>query len=151
ANEVLNQLEATDAPLSATARTQIEAQARFLRGYFYHELLWMYGGVPIFTKVPTVAEAREAERASRDAVIDFAIADLSAAAQGLPNSWPAAEYGRATKGAAQAYLARAALYEASYQKYHAGNNARANDLFQLAASAAQDVISSGFYTLYPEF
>src|SRR5690606_423538 len=78
-------------------------------------------------------------------------ADLSAAAQGLPNSWPAAEYGRATKGAAQAYLARAALYEASYQKYHAGNNARANDLFQLAASAAQDVISSGFYTLYPEF
>jgi hypothetical protein len=151
ANEVLTRLGTTQANLSATARTQIEAQARFLRGYFYHELLWLYGGVPLFTRVPTVAEARAVQRASREEVIAFVLADLTAAAEGLPTSWPAAEYGRATRGAALAYKARAALYEASHQKYHANNAARANELFQVATDAAQEVIDLNVYRLHPDF
>jgi starch-binding outer membrane protein, SusD/RagB family len=79
ANEVLTRLETTDAQLSATFRTQIEAQARFLRGYFYHELLWLYGGVPLYTTVPTVTEAREVSRNTLDEVINFVLADLTAA------------------------------------------------------------------------
>lgn len=151
ANTVLNQLEATDANLPAEFRGQIEAQARFLRGHFYHELLWLYGEVPIFTSVPTVQEAREVARSPRDEVFNFLLADLQAAAQGLPQSWPSSQYGRATKGAALAYIARAALYEASYQKYHAGNTARANELFRVAADAAQDVMELGIYALYPNY
>jgi hypothetical protein len=151
ANTVLNQLEGTDANLSATTRTQLEAQARFLRGYFYHELFWLYGEVPLFTAVPTVAEAREVSRSSRDEVINFVLADLQAAAQGLPVSWPSSHYGRATKGAALAYIARAALYEASHQKYHAGNTARANELFRTAADAAQEVMGLGVYSLFPDY
>src|SRR5690606_18135808 len=119
-NEVLNKLNTGDADLPPEFMAQIEAQARFLRGHLYHELLWLYGGVPLYTTVPTIDEAREATRASRDEVINFVLADLNAAAQALPNSWPASEYGRATKGAALAYAARAALYEASYNKYMAG-------------------------------
>jgi starch-binding outer membrane protein, SusD/RagB family len=151
ANEVLTQLETSEASLSPTARTQLEAQARFLRGYFYHELLWLYGGVPIFTQVPTITEAREVSRSSRDEVIDFVLADLTAAANGLPESWPAASYGRATKGAALAFKARAALYEGSWQKYQEGNAARATTLFQTAAEAAQAVMALGVYELYPNF
>lgn len=151
ANEVLTQLENPEARLSEESREQIEAQARFLRGYFYHNLLWLYGGVPIYTKVPTVREAREARRASREEVFDFAMADLTAAAEGLPTSWPSAQYGRATRGAALAYKARAALYEASYQKYHANNIARANELFRVAAEAARAVMDLGVYQLYPDF
>jgi hypothetical protein len=151
ANTVLNQLEATDADLSPAFRGEIESQARFLRGNFYHELLWLYGEVPLFTSVPTVQEAREVSRSSREEVINFVLADLQAAAAGLPQSWPASQYGRATKGAALAYLARAALYEASYQKYHANNSARANELFRLAADAAQDVRDLGIYDLYPDY
>jgi starch-binding outer membrane protein, SusD/RagB family len=151
ANEVLNRLETSDAPLSATFRTQTEAQARFLRGYFYHELLWLYGGVPLFESVPTVTEAREVGRNSRDEVINFVLTDLTVAAAGLPDSWPAAQSGRATRGAALAFIARAALYEASYNKYHEGNASRANQLFQVAAEAAQDVIGSGVYNLIPNF
>ena len=90
ANTVLTQLEATNATLPAEFRTQVEAQARFLRGNMYHELLWLYGEVPLFTSVPTIGEAREATRASRDEVINFALADLQAAAAGLPVSWPSA-------------------------------------------------------------
>ena len=151
ANTVLTQLEATNATLPAEFRTQVEAQARFLRGNMYHELLWLYGEVPLFTSVPTIGEAREATRASRDEVINFALADLQAAAAGLPVSWPSAQYGRATKGAALAYVARAALYEASYQKYHANNGARATELFRVAANAAQDVMELNRYSLYPDY
>ena len=151
ANEILTRLETTEAELSPDFRTQIQAQARFLRGYFYHELLWLFGGVPLYDKVPTIEEAREATRASREEVINFVLADLSAAAEGLPDRWPAAEYGRATRGTALAYLARAALYEASYNKYTEGNAARANELFRIAADAAQDVMESGVYSLHPNY
>src|SRR5690606_33752103 len=120
-------------------------------GYFYHELLWLWGEVPIFTKVPTIPEAREVSRNSREEVINFVIADLQAAAQGLPETWPAAQTGRATRGTALAYLARAALYEASFQKYHAGNATRANELFTLAANSAQQVIDLARYSLYPRY
>src|SRR5690606_8041591 len=100
---------------------------------------------------PTIEEAREATRASREEVINFVLADLSAAAQALPTTWTASETGRATKGAALAYLARAALYEASHQKYLEGNDARANELFRIAADAAQDVMELGVYSLYPDY
>jgi starch-binding outer membrane protein, SusD/RagB family len=151
ANEVLAQLETSDAALSETFRTQAAAQARFLRGYFYHELLWLYGGVPIFTRVPSITESREVSRNTRDEVIDFVLADLTAAAAGLPATWPDAQYGRATQGAALAFKARAALYEASHNKYHENNAARANALFQVAAEAAQQVIDSQRYGLHPNF
>lgn len=151
ANEVLNKLETSDADLPADFRTEIEAQARFLRGYFYHELLWLYGGVPLYTAVPTIEEAREASRATREEVINFVLADLDAAAQGLPEDWSDSQYGRATRGAALAYRARAALYEASHQKYLEGNAARANELFRIAADAAQEVMDLGEYALYPDY
>lgn len=150
-NEVLTKLGTGEVELSPEFRAQTEAQARFLRGYFYHELLWLFGGVPLYTAVPTVEEAREASRASRDEVINFVLADLSAAAQGLPTSWSAAESGRATKGTALAYIARAALYEASHQKYAEGNATRANEMFRVAADAAQDVIELGVYELFPNY
>lgn len=151
ANDVLNQLETTEANLSAGLRSELEGQARFLRGYYYHELLWLFGEVPLFTAVPTVQEAREVSRNSREEVINFVIADLQAAAAALPEAWPASQYGRATRGAALAYLARAALYEASFQKYHGGNTSRANELFTLAANSARQVIDMGVYDLHPRF
>jgi hypothetical protein len=152
ANEVLMQLDSV-APgvLSAQVASDIKGQALFLRGYYYHELLWLFGGVPLLTSVPTVEEARRVTRASRAEVFERIMADLTAAAALLPNSWPAAQRGRATKGAALAYQARAALYEASHQKYHAGNSIEAARLFGIARDAAQAVIGLGVYQLYPDF
>src|SRR5690625_6628612 len=96
-------------------------QALFIRGYYYHELLWMFGGVPIFTSVPTIEEAREISRSSREEVFARSMADLTEAANLLPETWSSSEYGRASKGVALAYQARANRYEASWQKYHEGN------------------------------
>lgn len=152
ANEILAQLEAVDTEvLSAGAADEIRGQALFLRGYFYHELLWMFGGVPIYTGVPTVEEAREVSRASRDEVYAQITADLSEAANLLPTSWPADQYGRATRGAALGYHARTALYEASWQEYHEGNMSRATELYRTAADMAQAVMDLNEYSLHPNF
>lgn len=150
ANEILAQLEATTA-LTPDQKRQIEGQARFLRGYFYHELLWMYGGVPLLTKVPSVEEARAATRATREQVFDLVMADLTAAAEMLPNTWNSANRGRATKGAALAFKTRAALYEASWRKYHNSNAGTSQQIFRTAVDAAQAVIGLGVYQLYPNF
>ncbi|MDX1675089.1 MAG: RagB/SusD family nutrient uptake outer membrane protein [Longimicrobiales bacterium] len=151
ANEVLAQLEGTEVDLDPTFRDEIEGQARFLRGYYYHELLWLFGGVPLLTEVPTPEEAREASRATRSEVHAQVMADLQAAAGLLPTSWPGSEYGRATRGAALGYMARAALYEASYQKYAEGNTTEADRLFGIARDAAQSVMDLGVYSLHPDF
>ncbi|MEX0646731.1 MAG: RagB/SusD family nutrient uptake outer membrane protein [Balneolaceae bacterium] len=150
ANEVLAQLhEVGGEVLSPEAAEQIRGQALFLRGYFYHELLWMFGEVPIFTSVPTVEEAREISRSSREDVYSRITADLSEAANLLPVS--ADQYGRATQGAALGYHARTALYEASWQKNHEGNTSRADELYNTAADMAQAVMDLNEYSLHSDF
>jgi hypothetical protein len=148
ANDVLDHLEAGTGTLSAAVKDQVEGQAKFLRGYFYHELLWRFGEVPVTTHVLTIEEGKTIARSTRDQVFQQAVSDLTAAAAKLPNTWPAASRGRATKGTALAYLARLNLYEASYQKYAANNAGKATPLFQAAADAAKQVMDLGVYSLY---
>lgn len=154
ANEILSQLEEVGSDvLSQEAANRIRGEALFLRGYFYHELLWMFGGVPIFTNVPTVEEARSVSRSSREEVYNQIISDLSEAAGLLPtrSSLPSADYGRATQGAALAYHTRTSLYEASWQEHQEGNQSRANELYNTAADMAQAVMDLNEYGLHPNF
>lgn len=152
ANEVLEQLDAVgDEVLTSDAADHIQGQALFLRGYFYHQLLWMFGEVPIFTNVPTIEEAREISRSSRNLVYDRIIEDLSDAVELLPPNGSGSQYGRATPGAAMGYHARTALYEASWQKYHGGDQSRATELFGTAADKAWEVMELNEYELHADF
>lgn len=151
-NEILAQLEAVGGEvLEPAAADRIRGEALFLRGYFYHELLWMFGEVPVFTSIPTVEEAREVSRSSREEVYSRIESDLSEAASLLDPVLPSSQYGRATSGVAMAYHARAALYEASWQDNHESNASRANELYSDAADMAQAVIDSDVYSLHPDF
>jgi hypothetical protein len=152
-NDVLGHLQ-TQETLTPEEATQLEAEARFLRGYYYHELLWLYGGVPLLTTVPSPDSALTIPRASRQEVLEFVLADLTFAGENLPKvryEHGDANYGRATAGAALAYKARAALYAASRAKYTDGDAARANELFGIARDAAKAVMDLGVYDLYPDF
>lgn len=151
-NEVLARLDQVEPGiLSDAAHDRIEGQARFLRGYYYHELLWRFGGVPLVTQVLTPSAAREVTRASRDEIYAFVMSELEAAASLLPDLWPTGDYGRATRGAALAYQARTALYEAGYREYGANNAAGAQALYQTAATRAKAVMDMGIYDLHPDF
>lgn len=91
-------------------------ELRFLRTYFYFELVRAYGDVPLVTTTLTNEQANSVERTPAKDVFKFIINELDAVAEYLPVSYndiPGQEIGRATRGAALALKARVLLYQAS--------------------------------------
>ncbi len=108
ANQVLEQLSLKGESIiaDATLRTRLEAEARFLRAFFYFDLVRWFGKLPIIDKPVLANEALEIGRSSVPEVYDFIMADLKFAADNLPDVYKdAADKGRATKYAAKSILA----------------------------------------------
>ncbi|MGI5847444.1 MAG: RagB/SusD family nutrient uptake outer membrane protein [Candidatus Cryptobacteroides sp.] len=91
-------------------------ELRFLRAYFYFELLRAYGDVPLVTTTLTNAQANNITRTPADQIVKFIVDELDAVAPYLPVSYTTevgSEIGRATRVAAFALKARTLLYAAS--------------------------------------
>jgi len=91
-------------------------EARFLRAFYYFELVKRYGGVPLITK-PLTLET-DFSIIKRNSLIDcfnFIVSecDSVSAIGALPVKYSGAEIGRVTKGAALALKSRVLLYKAS--------------------------------------
>ena len=56
-----------------------QAEARFLRGYYYFELVRNFGGVPLMTSFQMPEEVEGTERATAEAVYKMCIRDRSCA------------------------------------------------------------------------
>lgn len=112
-NTFIVNVEAGDA-LGADEKATLLGEARYLRGYFYHNLWKLYGGVPL-TDTPFELggdlEQYQIPRNSFEETYDFIIADLTAAANAL--STTARRPGAADKGAALGLISRVKLYAAS--------------------------------------
>lgn len=92
-------------------KTRIEAEAKFLRGFYYFELKKIYNNTPYIDE--TVDYGAGINEVSNDADLWPKIeADLSFAYNNLPETQNAA--GRVNKWAAGAYLAKAYLYQKKY-------------------------------------
>lgn len=103
-----------------TTRTLI-GEVKFLRAYFYFNLVRLFGDVPRVLRVPSgPVDANSDEfvtRAPKDSVYAAIINDLQYASDSLPSKGdPITEVGRANKGAAQSLLAKVYLYKKQYQK-----------------------------------
>ena len=116
-------------------QNQLIAEARFLRGYFYFELVRNFGGVPLMTSFSDPAEVQGITRASTEETYAFIEEDLLAAAEVLPGR-NEAEVGRATRGAALGLLGKVYLYQEKWEK---------------ARDVLKTVIDSKEYDLLPEF
>lgn len=90
-------------------------EARFVRAYLYFELVKRYGGVPLLTEPQEMTDDLFVHRASTKECFQFIIDELKACVEGLPDSYEADDLGRATKGAAKAFLGRVLLFRASPQ------------------------------------
>ena len=91
-------------------------ELRFLRAYFYFELLRTYGDVPLVTTTLTNTQANNIKRTPADEIVNFIVDELDAIAPYLPVSYiteVGAEIGRVTRVAAFALKARTLLYAAS--------------------------------------
>ncbi|WP_027392834.1 RagB/SusD family nutrient uptake outer membrane protein [Aquimarina latercula] len=99
-----------------TTKANLIAEARFLRGLAYFELVKNFGGVPIIVERITDANFDfKIPRSTPQEVYDQVIEpDLLSAAQTLAASAP--QQGRATSGAAYSFLAKAHLYQEEYQE-----------------------------------
>lgn len=100
--------------ISQDKKNAFFGQALFLRSLFYFNLAVYFGDVPLITKVQTLDEAYVPKNSYQE-VSDQIVKDLTEAANLLPASYPAAQYGYATKGAALGLLARFHLYNKNYQ------------------------------------
>jgi hypothetical protein len=112
ANLVLSKVAAAPAGvLTDNEKGELSAQAKFLRGFGYFMLARAYGDVPMPLATYT-AEQNSLGCTAKADVFKQVVKDLTEAAAGLPelNDWSANDRGRATKGAALAYLANAQMY-----------------------------------------
>ncbi len=143
---------------SATANAQALAELRVLRAYFYYQLMDFFGGVPLVTGTALEANAR----VSRDSVFKFIESELLAVRATLPETRDAAQYGRLTRGAANALLASLYINAGVFKKDQGINAAGYNSCAgitvtggksacQAAIDAADAVISSGKYSLATDF
>ena len=91
---------------------RLKGESKFMRAYYYHQLVRYYGGVPIVDKAFSLSDADFlTERSSMDACINFIVKDLDEAAALLTGK--TLERGRATQAAALALKSRMLLYAAS--------------------------------------
>lgn len=91
-------------------------EAKFLRAYFYFNLVRLFGGVPLIDKVleSETEIATASQRATAEEIYAFIESDLTDAIAKLPPVIPAAENGRVSMYAAQGLLAKVYLYEKKY-------------------------------------
>ncbi|WP_423148491.1 RagB/SusD family nutrient uptake outer membrane protein [Rubrolithibacter danxiaensis] len=112
ANLVLEKVPAIKDPNLDARREQILGEAAFLRAYHYYQLVNLFGGVPLITAPVSSTEpsATNIPRSTEEEVYNQIVTDLLFARDRLPDTYPggsAESKARATKGAANAMLAKA--------------------------------------------
>jgi starch-binding outer membrane protein, SusD/RagB family len=91
--------------MTPAVRNRSLGEARFLRAFYYYQLVRTFGDVPLYTNAITAEEATRIARAPRQSVYNQIIADLKLAETLLPNTYGAADKGRVTAGSAKGMLA----------------------------------------------
>ena len=108
ANLLLEKIDEIDA--SDEFKARITAECKFLRGYFYLELVRFFERVPLLTSTIKGPTEYSQEQNSPEEVYNQIAKDLVEAENVLPATIPDSESGRVSKWAAQALLARTYLF-----------------------------------------
>lgn len=131
ANYILEFQDKTD----FQGREQVIAQARFLRAYYYFELVKWFGDVPLVVDKRFVfGDQFDVDRTPTTEVYAQIEQDLIYAAANLP--YVQSQAGRITKGAAEALLGKAYLYQ---------------EKFTEAAAVLENLINAGPHTLVTDY
>ncbi|SCC53421.1 Starch-binding associating with outer membrane [Chitinophaga costaii] len=133
-NTVLSHLD--EMPLSDAGKQQIKGEMLFLRALHYLDLYYIFGRFPIVDKVLSLDDELAIARGSDEDCITFMQKDLDDATALLPETYPAASLGRATKYAAIGMKCRLLLNHKDYNG---------------AAAAAKTIIDRDLYHLFPDY
>ena len=149
ANLAIEKIENYTGDIQESIRDRMLGEAYFLRGLHYMHLCMLFGEtVPLYDHSVTDASDYYKGNAQRGEIYAFIIDNFSKAAELLPVRSKLYEnesyIGRATKGAAQGYLARAYLYRPLLEK---GSTAE----FSKAEKVLKEIIDSNEYELVDNF
>ena len=99
-------------------QNRLIGEAKFLRGFYYFDLVKNFGGVPMVMSLMMPSEVQGIERASKEETYALIEQDLKDAIAALPKKaeQSAADMGRATSGAAKGMLAKVYLYQEKYDE-----------------------------------
>lgn len=134
-NNILQNMNRAKAVVTPAFYTSIQAQALFLRSYYYFYLIELYGDVPWVTTMLPLDSADLGQTSKAQIATDL-YTDLDSSTANLPVSWGGGDVGRATKGAALTLKARIALDDGDYQT---------------AAQASKAVIDLDAYSIDPNY
>jgi hypothetical protein len=140
ANQVLENVPKIS--MDAELKHRILGQTYFLRGLYYFHLADIYKDVPMPLTVAQSASDYYPKQVPQDTVWNQCISDFQQAASLLPVSYASVsgpdqnQIGRATKGAAQAFLGKTYLFTRQWQ---------------LADQAFKAVMALGVYSLTPNY
>jgi len=129
------------------SRKKILAEAKFLRAYYHFKLLTNFNQIILRDKVPTSGADLSKPVSERRDAYDFILNDLKEAEPDLAvrSQQPATELGRATQGAADAYIGKINLYRTNEDQ------ANAPAYLTEAATYLNKVYSSHEYSIDPDF
>jgi hypothetical protein len=149
-------------PINSFAKTQMKAEARFLRAWYYAILVKHYGGIHLVgDSIYNYTDKIPVTRNTYEQCVNYIVSECDAAAQDLPTTQSGVSYGRASKGACLALKSRVLLYAAS-PLFNASPVTGAKDpalvgytspdpeRWKAARDAASAVISLGAYALYTD-
>ncbi len=156
ANTVLDQLNINgDKAGSATLKTRLTAEARFLRAFYYFDLIRYYGKLPVVDHPVSASDALSIKRSPVADVYALVIADLQFAMTNLPTNYGGAyplygatDVGRPTKYAAEATLAQVYMARSGPTYGIEGPGLGLNE-WTLALPLLQDLIGSGVFVFNP--
>lgn len=140
-------------PVDKSKISQYIGEAHFFKAFYYFEKVVNFGDVPWFTETLYMdSEELYKPRDPRNEVVDSILFHLDRAIECLK---PLSELGslggnnRLSKEAALLFKSRVALFEGSWEKYHAGDKfgvsgADPDKYFRIAADAAEELMSGKY-------
>lgn len=146
ANDVI-QTVANVTDMTDTRKKQVEAEARFLRGFYHFEAKKMWNNIPyIDDKTYDKSNPNSTKVANDKDTWPLIEADFTAAAAALPDAFDG-QPGRATKWAATAMLAKCKMFQA-FDPYTGTPN---NAALTAAKTYLDQIINSGRFSLMDKY
>jgi hypothetical protein len=137
------------ADVTADVLSHYQGVARFFRAQFYMEKVKRFSDVPWYDQVIGTSDEDLLfkGRDSRELVIENIFKDLEFAAENVKADQPT---GAVNKWMVLSYMARYALYEGTFRKYHneIGLESSANTYLEIARDKAKQVMDNGGFAIY---
>lgn len=151
ANYLVEQVESWEGDIADIE--QEAGEAYYFRAFFHWQLVQNFGDIHWVDEVLDMdSEQLYAPRDSRTTVVQNILDDLDRAVDHLKED-PGDRYSRLSKWNAHLLKSRIALYEGTWQKYHAGTSfgdsaADADALLQESVESSREIMDSGYYEIY---